>query len=83
MINAIRLGDATDHGGQVISASSNMRINGRAVARKGDEVTCPRHPDINPNLIIEGFDRGTNNRTPIARHGYQAMCGCRLISSLR
>jgi uncharacterized Zn-binding protein involved in type VI secretion len=77
----IRLGDDTDHGGKVISASSTMRINGRFVARKGDGVSCPIH-DIKPNLIIDGDESTCNGGIPIARHGYRAMCGCHLISSL-
>jgi len=43
MIDLIRLGDDTDHGGKVISASTTMFYEGRAVARKGDKVSCPRH----------------------------------------
>jgi uncharacterized Zn-binding protein involved in type VI secretion len=81
MTNLIRLGDDTDHGGKVISASSTMRYDGRFVARKGDEVSCPKH-DIRPNLIIEGDESTMDEGVPVARHGYRAMCGCRLISSL-
>ncbi|AWG27611.1 PAAR domain-containing protein [Burkholderia cenocepacia] len=81
MIDLIRLGDATDHGGAVITASNSMHFDGRRVARKGDEVSCPKH-DIRPNLIIEGDDTMLDDGVPIARHGYRAMCGCRLISSL-
>ncbi|MET3449112.1 PAAR domain-containing protein [Ralstonia sp. 1138] len=81
MMDLIRLGDATDHGGKVISASKTMQFDDRAVARKGDEVTCPRH-DIRPNLIIEGDETMLDDGVPIARHGHRAMCGCRLISSL-
>ena len=81
MSKHIRLGDDTDHGGKVISASSSMRINGRFVARKGDEVSCPLH-DIKPNLIIDGDEATCDRGIPIARHGYRAMCGCHLISSL-
>lgn len=81
MINLIRLGDSTDHGGKVISASKTMRFDGRFVARKGDEVSCPLH-DIRPNLIIDGDASMTDDGVPIARHGYRAMCGCHLISSL-
>ena len=81
MIDLICLGDATDHDGKVISASSTMFYEGRAVARKGDEVSCPEH-DINPNLIIDGDETMMDNSVPIARHGYRAMCGCRLISRL-
>ncbi|MEX3693408.1 PAAR domain-containing protein [Paraburkholderia sp. BR14263] len=82
MMDLIRLGDATDHGGRVISASKTMRFDDQFVARKGDEVTCPLH-DIKPNLIINGDDTMTDDGIPIARHGFRAMCGCRLISSLR
>ncbi len=59
-----------------------MRFEGCWVARKGDEVSCPKHPDIKPNLIIDGDESMTDDGVPVARHGYRAMCGCRLISSL-
>ncbi|SAL38782.1 PAAR domain-containing protein [Caballeronia telluris] len=81
MIDLIRLGDPTDHGGAVVSASTTMRFEGRPVARKGDEVSCPKH-DIHPNLIIAGDESMTDGGVPIARHGYRAVCGCRLLSSL-
>ncbi|WP_321867361.1 PAAR domain-containing protein [Paraburkholderia tropica] len=82
MINLIRLDDDTDHGGKVITASSTMRFEGRLVARKGDAVSCPKHPDTRPNVIIEGDESMTDGGTPIARHGHRATCGCHLISSL-
>jgi uncharacterized Zn-binding protein involved in type VI secretion len=81
MTDFIRLGDDTDHGGKVISASSTMSYDGRFIARKGDEVSCPKH-DIDPNLIIEGDELTMDEGVAIARHGNRAMCGCRLISSL-
>ena len=82
MMNLIRLDDATDHGGKVISASTTMRYDGRFVARKGDEVSCPLHPDVQPNLILDGDESMTDAGVPIARHGHKATCGCALISSL-
>ncbi|WP_174363057.1 PAAR domain-containing protein [uncultured Caballeronia sp.] len=82
MIDLICLGDDTDHGGKVISASKTMNFEGRPVARKGDEVSCPLHPGIKPNLIVEGDDTMTDDSIPIARHGHRATCGCRLISSV-
>ncbi|HZZ06632.1 PAAR domain-containing protein [Paraburkholderia sp.] len=82
MINLIRLGDATDHGGRVICASETMVFDGRAVARRGDLVSCPLHPGVQPNLILEGDDFMMAEGTPIARHGHEATCGCHLISSL-
>ncbi|MGO4815531.1 PAAR domain-containing protein [Cupriavidus sp. 2MCAB6] len=81
-MDLIRFGDATNHGGLVISASSTMRYSGRAVARKGDQVSCPKHPNVRPNLIIDGDESMKDQGVPIARHGYRAMCGCKLISSL-
>jgi uncharacterized Zn-binding protein involved in type VI secretion len=82
MMNLIRLDDATDHGGKVISASTTMRYNGRFVARKGDEVSCPLHPAVSPNLILDGDTSMTDAGVPIARHGHKATCGCALISSV-
>jgi uncharacterized Zn-binding protein involved in type VI secretion len=82
MINLIRLGDDTDHGGKVITASSTMRFDSHFVARKGDEVSCPKHPNVKPNVIEEGDETLTENGAPIARHGHRATCGCGLISSL-
>ncbi len=54
MPRVIRLGDSTDHGGAVVQTSaSNFKVNGVAVARKGDRCSCPRdgHQDC---VIIEG-----------------------------
>ncbi|WMY07415.1 PAAR domain-containing protein [Paraburkholderia phenoliruptrix] len=82
MVDLVRLNDSTDHGGEVITASETMRYGGRRVARKGDLVTCPLHPEVNPNLIVEGDETITDHGVPVARHGYLATCGCRVISSL-
>jgi len=65
MIDLIRLGDTTDRGGEVITASETMRYDGRRVARKGDAVTCPLHPDTNPNLILEGDENITDHGVPV------------------
>jgi uncharacterized Zn-binding protein involved in type VI secretion len=82
MINLIRIGDDTDHHGKVITGSSTMLFDGRYVARKGDHVSCPQHPDVKPNVIEEGDESMTDGGIPIARHGHKATCGCHLISSL-
>lgn len=82
MKKIIRLGDSTDHDGKVTCASNKMRIRGRFVVRKGDEVWCPKHPDVRPNRIIEGDPKTSDGGTPVAREGHRATCGCRLISSL-
>ncbi|MFP3570055.1 PAAR domain-containing protein [Paraburkholderia sp. SIMBA_030] len=82
MMDLIRLGDDTDHGGKVITASQSMMDGGRFVAHKGDEVSCPRHPEVKPNLIMEGDEAMLDGDAPIARHWHRATCGCHLISSL-
>jgi uncharacterized Zn-binding protein involved in type VI secretion len=82
-MDLIRLSDDTDHGGKVVSASKGMRYEGLFVARMGDEVSCPLHPQVKPNLIEEGDGSMCDNGVPIARHGHRATCGCHLISSLR
>lgn len=82
MINLVRLGDATDHGRKVITASTTMGADGRFVARKGGEVWCPVRPEVLPNLILEGDDSMVDNGILIARQGHRATCGCRLLSSL-
>jgi uncharacterized Zn-binding protein involved in type VI secretion len=58
MINFIRLGDTTDHGGEVLTASETMRFGGRRVARKGDEVTPLNLPSpriVNPAVNARTF----------------------------
>ncbi len=78
----IRLGDVGDHdGSKVTTASSSMRFDGRAVARKGDLVYCPKCK-VDPNPIIEGDESMMDDGVPIARHGHRVACGCRLLSSL-
>ena len=41
MKGVIRLGDATTHGGKVISAAPNSTVLGIAFARQGDQCICP------------------------------------------
>jgi hypothetical protein len=40
MTDLIRLGDTSNHGGEVVTASQTMRYAGRCVAREGDLVKC-------------------------------------------
>ena len=82
MKNLIRVSDGAGHGGKVETGSTTMRFDGRYVARKGDHVSCPQHPDVSPNVIEEGDSLLTDGGIPIARHGHRATCGCHLVSSL-
>ena len=81
MRSVIRLGDSTDHGGQVISASTTMIVKGKGVARVGDKVSCPI---IGHGIttIIEGDSKMNDQGKAVALDGHHAGCGCALISSL-
>lgn len=82
MTAIIRLGDATDHGGEVVTASETMQFDGRRVARKGDKVVCKVHPGVAPNVIEEGDESMCDEGLPIAHHLHKTTCGCHLLSSL-
>ena len=83
MIDLIRLGDTADHGGEVVTASQTMRYAGRRVAREGDLVECLLHPEVQPNIIIEGDREDHGSRySRRATRVIGAKCGCSLISSL-
>ena len=82
MTDYIRLGDTTDHGGKVITASETADYDGIPLARKGDRIECPLHLEVQPNVIIEGDETMDDEGIPIARHGHRGTCGCQLISSL-
>ncbi len=53
MLQIIRKGDKTTHGGSVMTCSGTMIFGGIGVARKGDSVSCPI-PGHGPTTIIEG-----------------------------
>lgn len=74
------IGDATTHGGKVISASSTMFINGVQVALVGDFVSCPI-PGHGANRIIAGESTATEEGISIVVDGCLCECGCRVISS--
>ncbi|MGC4075489.1 MAG: PAAR domain-containing protein [Rubrivivax sp.] len=76
----IVLGDKTSHGGTVISADFGSVVHGKAMARVGDKVTCPRCKGVfairsgAPDLL-DAAGRG------YARHLDTTDCGARLLSS--
>lgn len=80
MRGVIRLHDATDHGGKVISASASMLIDGLPAALVGDLVSCPL-PGHGVTQILPGNSSMVSNSRQIALHGFQAGCGCSLLSS--
>ena len=74
----ITLGCRTSHGGTVVSASQLSDIHGKAIARVGDRVSCPR---CSGNLIIVSGDVSMIvDGAAVARDGDKTSCGAMLIA---
>jgi len=68
----VLLRDKTTHGGEVITASSTMIINGKQVALTGDKISC--------NAIIEGSAEWSSDGKAVVVDGCLCECGCQVIS---
>ncbi|EFL88273.1 PAAR domain-containing protein [Ahrensia sp. R2A130] len=75
---AIRLGDTSSHGGEVVTAAVKYSIFRKRIARKTDILRCPIHGD---QPIIEGSAKYNFEGQGVARHGDQAACGATLVAS--
>jgi uncharacterized Zn-binding protein involved in type VI secretion len=76
----IRVGDATTHGGVVVTGSATLKEDGIPVSRKGDTVTCPLcKPHV--FVIAEGDERSLDDGIPIAAEGHKTTCGAKLIAA--
>jgi uncharacterized Zn-binding protein involved in type VI secretion len=75
----IVVGDATSHGGVVLSGSPSYFWHGIPVVRQGDPVYCPR---CRPHLfeVAEGSPYCTDGaaRLPLAMEGHRTTCGALL-----
>jgi uncharacterized Zn-binding protein involved in type VI secretion len=84
-LKIIVVGDATDHGGKVISGSPLHMIDGISIARLNDKVSCPQfYPGGKPhgiNKIITAHRTVTVDSVPVAVEGCITECGCKLIGS--
>lgn len=78
MGQAARLGDSGSHKGKITSASPDVFINGKAVARKGDIYGCPIH---GPNPLMNGLspDILANDKFVAVQGMTTAMCGALII----
>ncbi|MBQ0695271.1 PAAR domain-containing protein [Providencia stuartii] len=79
MPSIIRLGDATSHGGKVISAQENFILKGRAAAVVGDQVSCPKCKGV--YAIVEGSTAMKYKGKSLALEGMKTACGATLIAS--
>ncbi|VWD41853.1 PAAR repeat-containing protein [Burkholderia lata] len=85
-LKVIVVGDATSHGGRVITGSETHSIDGKKIARLHDLVDCPeKYPDGRPhgvNKIVEAHPTVTIDGQRVALHGHRTECGCTLIGSM-
>lgn len=77
----ILVGDTTDHGGTVISGAPMSDVDGRQIARVGDQVTCPKKGHGRVTTIATGDPTCLIDGQPVARHGDKTACGATLIAS--
>jgi uncharacterized Zn-binding protein involved in type VI secretion len=77
--SAVRQGDASSHGGVVLSGASKVTIVGAPAARVGDSHSCPlRGHGTTP--IASGSGKVTIQGAPAARTGDTTGCGASLIA---
>lgn len=78
----IRIGDRTNHGGEVVSVSSNHEVQGFLMAMEGDLVNCPICKGIFA-ITSQPYGRYlTHDGKLIAYAGDRTSCGAKLISSI-
>ncbi|MES2017393.1 MAG: PAAR domain-containing protein [Pseudomonadota bacterium] len=76
----IRVGDKTDHGGEVIKASSGTIVMGKAAVLADDMTHCPQ---CKGDFAIKPDGAGaTHTGRAYAYHGDVTACGAKLITSL-
>lgn len=76
---AVRQGDASTHGGTVISGCGKVLIVGQPAARLGDAHSCPQ-PYHGTTPIVSASSKVTICGAPAARQGDVAACGASLVS---
>ncbi len=74
-----RLGDPSDHGGEIIEGSDDVITNGLSTARIGDNHSCPI-PGHGVTPMITGSDTVIVNGRGCCRVGDNAGCGAVIIS---
>lgn len=79
MPDIIRLGDPTSHGGAVLEAFANTKLNGKPISGVGHMVSCPLCLGVYP--IAEGSSLYKVNGTPVALDGMKTACGASLIAT--
>lgn len=73
-----RLGDTSDHGGVIITASENVNADGIGVAREGDLHSCPI-PGHGVTPLVSGSTRKVNGKGVIRIGNSEDHAGCGAI----
>ena len=79
MLDIIRLGYSSTHGGVVLEAFSRTDLNGKPIAGVGHNVSCPLCKGIFP--IAEGSATYSVDGITVALDGMKTACGAALIAS--
>ena len=74
-----RLGDTSDHGGAIITATGNAMCNGIGIAIDGDLHDCPI-PGHGITPIASNINDVTSNGKGIITTGAIAGCGAKIIT---
>jgi uncharacterized Zn-binding protein involved in type VI secretion len=77
----ILVGDKTDHGGVVLEGAPSAKTRGKAIARVGDKVSCPKRGHHDTTVIVSGDPDFLIDGKPAARHGDKTACGATLLAS--
>lgn len=77
MSKIVRLGDQSDHGGEMVSANANFIVNGIKGCVDGDLHRCPKPG--HGTTPVTSTSRTQSNGKGILRVGDEAQCGAKLI----
>lgn len=73
-------GDATSHGGKVLSCNASHMVHGKPLALIGDMVSCPRCGGVYPIVDVKEIGMTFSGRA-VATEGDKTACGATLIAS--
>ncbi|MFM0046060.1 PAAR domain-containing protein [Paraburkholderia sediminicola] len=76
----IREGDATSHGGRVLTCTVTNLVGGKPLALLGDMVSCPRCGGVYPIVSTKPLGITFGGR-PVASEGDRTACGATLIAT--
>ncbi|WP_209722506.1 PAAR domain-containing protein [Duganella sp. 1411] len=83
MADVIRVGDATSHGGKVLSSSVEyFVVGGKPVVVVGDKCMCPVNGHQNCTVVSGSATHSISGKA-VAYHGDKTSCGATLISSIQ